>query len=188
LTGPEPVRGRPQETALSLVVAEADSVVADFRRRYLAATVAKRVPPHVTLLYPFATADAVDGGLISSLEELYASVRPFDFELARVGRFDAHVWLAPEPLDHFVELIRLTYENFPEYPAYGGEFAGSEPTPHLTIGGAGERTDIAALASIAERELGGSLPLPCVARTVSLLEEQPDGTWAKRAELPLGGR
>lgn len=160
--------------------------MADFRRRFDPAA-AKRIPPHVTLLYPFADADTIDGALISSLVELYASVPPLDFELTRVRRFEAHVWLAPEPRDRFVNLIRLTCARFPEYPPFGGAFAPHEPEPHLTIGQASEEIDIAGLVAAAERELAGRLPALCAARAVSLLEEQADGTWAERTVLPLGG-
>jgi 2'-5' RNA ligase len=185
VTGPEPVRGRPRETALSLVVPQAEPVVGDFRRRFNPTGVTRRIPPHVTLLYPFVAADRVDAALIESIRELYAGAAPFAFELAYVGRFEAHVWLGPEPKAWFVELIRLTWARFPECPPYGGEFAGEEPKPHLTIGEA-NGTGVDALAAIAERELGGRLPVVCAAGAVSLLEEQADGTWKRRAEFTLG--
>jgi 2'-5' RNA ligase len=188
LTAPEPVRGRPRETALSIVVEEAQALVGDFTRRFHPASVAKRIPPHVTLLYPFVDADGVDDDLISSLHELYAPVDPFDFELARVGRFDEVVWLAPEPRGRFVDLIRRTCSQFPEHPPYGGAYQGAEQRPHLTIGTAGGELDIDALASTAEAEMAASLPVRYKAQAVYLLEEQPDGTWAKRTALPLGGR
>jgi 2'-5' RNA ligase len=187
LTVVEPVRDRPRETALSIVVSEADALVAGFRNRFLTHTVARKIPPHVTLLYPFVDADLLDAGLIARLEVLYAPVEPFAFELAHVDRFPAHVWLAPEPRDRFVDLIRLTCAHFPDNLPYGGLFADSEPRPHLTIGEANVDMGIDDLAAEANRTVGPGLPLPCTARTVSLLEEQPYGTWASRAELALAG-
>jgi 2'-5' RNA ligase len=187
LIAPEPVRDRPRETALSLVVPEADALVDDFRRRFFTRTVARRIPPHVTLLYPFVDANAVDNALLVRLRELYAPVRPFEFELTRIERFPAHLWLAPEPRERLVELIRLTCAHFPECQPYGGSVPEGEPTPHLTIGEAGEDADVDGLATAAERDVGPGLPLSCAARTVSLLEERPDGMWDVRAELTLGG-
>lgn len=37
-----------------LIPVDADTLVADFRRRYNAATVARGFPPHITILFPFA--------------------------------------------------------------------------------------------------------------------------------------
>lgn len=187
MTAPEPVRGRPRETALTLVVAEAHALVDDFRRRFQPASVAKGIPPHVTVLYPFVDADTVDGELLAELVELYGAVEPFDFELTEVGRFRAAVWLAPEPRARFVDLIELTCARFPDHPPYGGEFAGSEPIPHLTVAADGD-TGLVAAAAAAERELAGRLPLACAARRVTLLEEQPAGTWGECAAFPLAGR
>jgi 2'-5' RNA ligase len=170
-----------RRTALSVVVPEADVVVADFRRRFDPGA-AKNVPPHVTLLFPFAPADTVDDALLDAVRGLYAGVDGFDFELVRVARFARHVWLAPEPKERFVDLIRLSSARFPEYPRYGGEFDEHDPVPHLTIG---EADDVESLAATAQRELGPGLPLPCSARKVTLLEEQPGLTWAARTKFAL---
>ena len=43
-----------------LVPVAADELVADFRRRFNAATVARRLPPHITVLFPFARVPALD--------------------------------------------------------------------------------------------------------------------------------
>jgi hypothetical protein len=183
LTQVEPVVGRPRETALSIVVPEAETPTVDFRTRFLMRTVARRIPAHITLLYPFVDADTVDAALLDEVRALYASSAAFAFTLARVETFAAHVWLAPEPRRRFIELIELTYARFPGCAPYGGKFAGSEPVPHLAIG---EGPDVDALRREAERSLAGSLPLRCRAHTVSLLEEQSDGTWAERAAFALG--
>ena len=168
-----------------VVVPEAEAPTAGFRARFLERSVARRLPAHITLLYPFADADAVDGGLLATLGSLYAGAEPFPFELARVDAFEAHVWLAPEPKERFIELIRLTWERFPDSRPYGAAVADSEPVPHLTVG---EGVDVEALRAEAERALGPALPIACTADSVTLLEEQPDGTWASRASFPLGAR
>jgi 2'-5' RNA ligase len=185
LTQPEPVVGRSCETALSVVVPEADAPTLDFRRRFLERTVSRKIPAHVTILYPFVTADAVDAQLLAELHRLYASAAPFAFRLANLGTFDAHLWLAPEPRERFVDLMELTFARFPECPPYGGAFAKSAPEPHLTIG---EGVDVDALRVEADRTVVPALPLPCTAGSVTLLEERTDGTWSERAAFPLGGR
>ena len=165
-------------TALSVVVDEVEPVVGDFRRRFDPA-VERRIPAHVTIVFPFAPLDELDG---AAIRELYAARQSFAFELARVERFPEHVWLAPEPRDRFAELISCTVERFPEYPPYGGAFA--EVIPHLTIA-SGEMVDDAEAA--ARRELGPLLPIPARAAEVTLLEEQPDETWSRRTGFALGG-
>ncbi len=185
MTQPAPVVGRSRETALSIVVPEAEAPTLAFRTRFLERTVAGRILAHVTLLHPFVDADAVDAELLAALRALYASAAPFSFTLARVATFDAHVWLAPEPRERFVELIELTCSRFPECPPYGDVFAGSDPVPHLTIG---EGDNVEALRDEAGRAFGGSLPLDCRADSVTLLEEHADGTWSASAAFLLGGR
>lgn len=182
MTSPEPVVGRARETALSIVIPEAEQPTAAFRARHLARAVARRIPAHVTVLYPFVEAEAVDGRLLERLSSHFAAFEPFEFELARIESFDAHVWLAPEPSERFIDVILRTCASFPEQPPYGGAFAGSVPTPHLTIG----EGDVALLLALAHRELGGRLPLGGRVETVALLEEQADGTWMQRAHFALG--
>ncbi|MGE5275147.1 MAG: hypothetical protein ACM3QU_15470 [Verrucomicrobiota bacterium] len=55
--------------------------------------------------------------------------------------------------------------------------------PHLTIA-SGETVDAGEVA--ARLELGPRLPIAARAAEVTLLEEQPDQTWATRTAFPLG--
>jgi 2'-5' RNA ligase len=167
-------------TALVVVLADDEPAVREFRRRHDPAS-RRRFPAHVTIVFPFVPAAAVDGGLLTALRELYAAAAPFDIELARVERFPEHVWLAPEPSERFVELIGLTTARFPDYVPYEGAFA--EVIPHLTVG-SGDGVD--AIDEAARRELAPHLPLHDRATGVSLLEEKPDGTWAEAASFALG--
>ena len=107
-----------RRTALVIVVPAAEPLVAGFRRRHDADAVARRIPPHVTIVFPFAPVETVDDRMVDDLEILYASSPAFDFELTRVGRFEEHVWLAPEPQRCFARLIELTAARFPEWPPY----------------------------------------------------------------------
>ncbi len=145
-----PGPGRPRETALSVVVPAAESLTLAFRRQHLARTIERKIPAHITLVYPFADADRLDADLTSAVEAVHADVAPFEFDLARIECFDAHVWLAPEPKEPFLHLIRTTYAAFPEFQPYGGAFADSPPTPHLTVGEVDEDLDISTLVAAAE--------------------------------------
>ncbi len=165
-------------TALAVVVDETESVVEDFRRRFDPA-VERRIPAHVTIVFPFAPPHVLDAGAV---QELYAALPSFAFRLERLERFPEHLWLAPEPQGRFVDLISRTVERFPDYPPYGGAFA--EVIPHLTIA-SGEAVDEAEAA--ARRDLGPRLPIAARVAEVTLLEEQSDETWRRRTAFALGG-
>ena len=179
-TGPA---GRERRAGLFVVV-PADDLVGDFRRRHHAASVARRLPPHVTIWFPFRPVAAVDDALRAELTRHFSGLAPFAAELTGVGSFARHVWLAPEPRDRFVELMQTTRERFQE--ASVGEEAHREPVPHLTIGEARRGEDVERLAALAREELEPLLPFGFVVAAVSLLEEGADGLWHELSRFELG--
>ena len=91
------------------------------------------VPPHVTLMFPFAPPSELTEGTIETLETLISGTESFKFSLAGVNQFDhGVVYLEPEPAGPFVELTRKISRQFGILP-FGGDF-GEEPVPHLTVG------------------------------------------------------
>jgi len=162
----------------------ADPLVEDFRRRHNASSVARRIPPHVTVLFPFALVAGVDTSLLTRLAEHFSTFPAFEAALGAVGRFEGVVWLAPEPRKRFVELIEATSRAFPAYPPYEGAFA--EPEPHLTIGELAEPGDGRLLTERAQAELGARLPFPFLVDAVELYEKLEDGTWRESARFGLG--
>ena len=163
---------------------EAEPLVASFRARYAAASVAEAIPAHITLLFPFVEAGRVDDALRALVEAHFAAALPFAAELSSVGRFEAYVWLVPEPRERFVELVTATWSRFPECPPYGGDFA--EIVPHLTVGGATEEVTTDEIVAAAGEELAPRLPLPFVADAAWLLVEQVDRTWVADERFPFG--
>ncbi len=142
----------PRECRTGLLIpVAANGLVADFRRRFNAATVARHLPPHITVLFPFARAAAVDGDLRADLATHFATFEPFEAELTRVGSFEGYVWLAPEPRERFVDLIATTCGRYPAFPPYEGE--GGEPEPHLTIAAIPKGEDAGRIVEIARSEL-----------------------------------
>jgi hypothetical protein len=125
------------------------------------------VPPHVTILFPFADAGVVDE---DAVRELVSRFPAFDFVLDRIEQFEEGTrWLHPEPSAPFVDLTEAVVERWPDHPPYEGAF--DEPIPHLTI----TVEDV-------------SLPIACRAREVQLIEEsEADGRWSVRASFPLYG-
>ena len=172
-----------RRTAL-LIEVPVEARVDEFRQRHLAATVARGLPAHVTVLFPFASATDVDARLRAEVEEHFRTITAFTAELTRVDHFDAHVWLAPEPHDRFSALLTETHARFPQFPPYGDAF--TEPVPHLTIAEAGAGESVDDLVEQAEHELGVGLPFGFTVDRVALFEELADGTWRQADSFELG--
>lgn len=167
------------ETALVIVVPEAEPLVSEWRAKY-DWSAQHGVPAHITLLYPFAPTERVDDELLGRLRELFASEAPVTFELPRVARFPEVAWLAPEPSEPFSALIELIAGRFPDYPPYEG--AHEEVIPHLTVAEGGPELQDRVEAALTEH-----LPIAARADDVALLFEGDDGLWFEAHRFPLSG-
>lgn len=159
----------PRRTALVVAVAEAEPYVAALRLAH-DPSAPLGAPAHITILFPFAAADAVDE---RALAELFAAHRAFDFELTSVEHFDDELtYLAPVPAEPFAALTRAVAEHWPAYPPYEGSV--ETVVPHLTVGETVLEIDV-------------PLPIACRAQDVVLLEEdEPGGRWRVRRRFALG--
>jgi hypothetical protein len=156
-------------TALIVAIPEAEPAVGALRLEH-DWSAARGVPPHVTILFPFADSADVDEDAIAGL---VAGVAAFAFELDRVERFDdGPVWLHPEPSAPFAALIDAVWRRFPDYPPYEG--AHDVVIPHLTVSDSPIEVDV-------------ELPIRATAREVTLIEEGADGRWSVRRRFPLQG-
>ena len=171
-----------RRTALVIVVAQAEELVADLRLQH-DRMAALGVPAHVTVLHPFTP--NVDDQVASTLDSLCAQVEPFDAHFMSTGRFPGGVvWLDPQPKDRFLGLIRLVQQAFPEWPPYGGAYA--QPVPHLTIASGVDETVADRVESDVVRQL---TERPTIAMSVShltLLEEGHDLRWTVGRTWQLG--
>ncbi|MCW7539451.1 2'-5' RNA ligase family protein [Aquabacterium sp. A7-Y] len=170
-------------TALAVQVPEAEPLVASLRERY-DPTVRLGVPAHITLLVPFMAPALVTPQVQGRIEEALKLVQPFDFELARVGRFPGVAYLAPQPAAPFIALTESLVRSFPAYPPYEGQF--STVIPHLTVAH-GEESDAVRAAAELEARLDVHGPLRCHCKAVVLLENST-GLWTqlRRFELAHG--
>jgi hypothetical protein len=159
----------PRRTALIVEVPGAEPAVGELRLQH-DRSAALGVPAHITILFPFADAAAVDE---DALAQLFGRFPAFDFTLDRIERFDTGiVWLHPEPSFRFVDLTAAIAERWPEHPPYEGEF--DEPIPHLTV----SETPI---------DFQPALPIAARAHEVTLIEEdESTGRWSRRRFFPLG--
>ena len=139
---PVPAPARPltaaaTETALVVLVPDAEPVVAEHRLRHDPAA-ADGVPAHVTVLYPFRA--EVDDATAAAVAAIAAAVPAFDATFRTTARFPGVVlYLDPEPAAPFRELIARCTAAFPDCPPYGGTIP--DPIPHLTVADGVRRTD-----------------------------------------------
>jgi 2'-5' RNA ligase len=167
------------ESALVIVVPEAEPLVSDWRVQY-DWSAQRGVPAHITLLYPFAPTEKVDHELLGQLRGLFGAETAITFELPRVARFPEVAWLAPEPSEPFKALIELIARRFPEYPPYEG--IHDEVIPHLTVAEGGPE-----LQDQVEAALTAHLPIAARADDVVFLYEGGDGLWFEAHRFPLSG-
>ncbi|GAA1877424.1 2'-5' RNA ligase family protein [Lapillicoccus jejuensis] len=133
-TPPAAIGTAATETAVVVLVPEAEPVVAPYRLE-LDRAAAWGVPAHVTVLYPFVDPVRLDDDVLTRLGAAVRAVPAFDAELTDVAWFgDDVAWLAPDPgaAAAFRALTAAAYGAFPDHPPYGG--AHDDAVPHLTLG------------------------------------------------------
>jgi 2'-5' RNA ligase len=134
------------------------------------------LPAHVTVLYPFRAAGAIDETLGRDLRDVAAHVDPFPVQLTHVGAFGPLLYLAPEPAAQFVTLTRLISDRWPEHQPYRGRHA--DTVPHLTVA---QRA-----TPELHNELEAILPVDAYARELWLVAIDARRRWVVRWRGPLG--
>jgi 2'-5' RNA ligase len=141
------------------------------------------VPPHITLLFPFASPDALDDQVRADVGRVIATEAAFPYVLREIGRWPGVVFVAPEPSVPFARLIERLAAEFPAYPPYGGAHALADIVPHLTIVES-ERTDYLDAAANA---LPALLPVRAFCREAWVIGHREGERWRTIWRLPLGG-
>src|SRR5215471_2767472 len=169
------------ESALIVAVPAAEPLVGRFREKF-DSSAAVGVPAHVTLLYPYLPPDSIGASEIAALTTLFASSPAFDVLFRRTARFGDHVlYLAPEPEDRLLELMRRIWARWPECPPYHGTIPKDVVRPHLTVtdGAGGEHMERIDLA------VAGGLPIASRFDEAQLIDDR-SGRWTTRATFALG--
>jgi 2'-5' RNA ligase len=174
-----------RRSALVVVADAAEPVLRETRRRYLHEAVERGIPAHITILFPFVPDPDVDDGTLDALRRLYAPVPAFAYALTSIESFPDAVWLAPRPVEPFLELVERTRAAFPDRPPYGDP--AQVPVPHCTIGTDDDPQRVAEMVDDLRARLAGRLPIPCRAVEVALVGEGPEGVWVTREVFPLAG-
>jgi 2'-5' RNA ligase len=166
------------ETALVVLLPELESLIGGWRRRYTGDG-ARGMPPHVTLIIPFADSSEVDQRL-DAVGRVLADFAPFEMALRETARFPELLYVRPEPAEPFVAMTEALMDAFPEFPPYRGEF--DEIVPHATVAQSDDET----LAAI-ERELVPQLPAQIGIERAWLVENAPAG-WRRHTAFPFERR
>ena len=166
------------ETALVLLLPELEPLIGAWRRRYTGDGV-RGMPPHVTLIGPFADSSEVDD-LLERLGRVLAAFAPFEVALRGTARFPGLLYLRPEPAEAFVAITQALVRAFPDFPPYAGEF--DEIVPHVTVAQADD--DVLAAA---DQELDAQLPVKSRVERAWLVEDTPGG-WRRHTAFPLERR
>ena len=168
------------ESGFIVCVPEAEAMVGSLRERF-DSSARLGVPAHVTILFPFMSPENITASVVQRVESVLREVQGFEFSLAKVARFPATAYLAPERAAPFIALTESLAREFPQFPPFGGEF----PTiiPHLTVAH-GSATE----AEVAQAELVSSLalhgPIMSVCSSVVLMENS-SGIWRQLHVFPL---
>jgi 2'-5' RNA ligase len=166
------------ETAVVALLPELEPLIGAWRRHHTVDG-ARGMPPHVTLISPFADSSDVNE-LLEPLGRALTSFTPFAFELRETARFPGFLYLRPEPGQAFVAITEALAQAFRAFPPYAGEFA--DIVPHVTVAQGDE--DVLATA---ERELRPQLPVRSRVERAWLVEDTPGG-WRRRTAFPLERR
>jgi 2'-5' RNA ligase len=166
------------DTALVVLLPELEPLIGAWRRRYTADG-PRGMPPHVTLIGPFAQTDEV-GNRLEGVARVLGAFAPFETTFRETARFPRLLYLRPEPAECFVAMTQALADAFPEFPPYAGAF--EEIVPHATVAESEEEV----LAGI-ERELRTQLPVRARVERVWLVENSPAG-WRRHTGFALERR
>jgi 2'-5' RNA ligase len=170
------------ESALVVLVPEAEAVAKRFRDRY-DPSAADGMSAHITLLYPFKTPDEVDDMTLGKLRDGFARFKPIQFALSAIRRFPEVLYLAPQPDDPFRQLTLAIWNLFPETPPYRGKWL--DITPHLSIAWHADEQQLSAIADDFAKASQGKLPIRAIASKVALMDNR-SGLWEVSATFSLG--
>lgn len=141
-------------------------------------SLAEHVPPHITVLVPWASPDDADA--LERLATVAGSLEPVEVGFESAGVFPGGtVFLEPTP--DLTPMVHGVLRAFPEFPAYGGDHP--DPHPHLTLsadGGAEVLADVEAVLA------SGPPPPRVLIDHLHVYAPDEDGVWRERDRVRLG--
>lgn len=117
------------QTGVIIPVPEAQPLLAAVAERYPEA-VRSGVPAHLSLLYPFLPADALDEHVLDELRKIFAGQVPTPVKFAACYRSGGFVALRPEPVEGVGALAGAVQSRWPDVVPYEGLH---DADPHVTV-------------------------------------------------------
>ena len=171
------------ESVILIPVPDAEFAVRSLREQYDPVCL-RGIPAHITVLYPFYAPHLITPDMIHVLEEMFAAVEPFAFDLAFIRTFPNAVYLEPAPREPFIRLTQAVYTAFPDRPPCSGKFP--DVNPHLTIAQVGEDQDRAQIQAEIEESVADLLPIHAQATKAVLSAQDERGHWTVKKSMNFG--
>lgn len=172
------------ESALVVLVPEAEELVRPFRERF-DSSAAAGLGAHITLLYPFVEPAKVGESTLDILTECFRGFAPIAFRLTAIRRFPIEtLYLAPDPGEPFRKLTLAIWQRFPDRPPYGGAYP--DIVPHLSIGRFIDAEEMDRTAGDLAAVLDETPAIEAYSSAVVLIENTT-GRWVARNSFQLGG-
>lgn len=172
------------QSALVIRLLQIGEIVERYRRNHTTDG-AEGMPPHVTLLYPFLTAEEYTPRAEARLADVSATFRPFSLHVGGIRRFPGVLYLEVSPREPILHLIERLVEVFPACLPYGGTIPLRDLVPHVTLAvdPADDRlADIArAFARETARVTFERMPVEAVSMAV-----KASGRWRQLCSFPFG--
>jgi 2'-5' RNA ligase len=176
-----PTDGLTSESALVVLVPEAEPLVGPFRERYDPSASAG-MPAHITINYPFLPMEPNWYVALERLDEVLGAFSGFEFSFSEIRRFPDVLYLAPDPQRPFKDMISAVASAFPESPPYAG--AIPEITPHLTVAQVEDAGALNKIAASFARAAEDQMPITGRAESVWLMDNR-GGLWKREFEFEL---
>jgi len=175
-----PERGTIAMVSAVIIRASLPAPLERLRRRSVA-DANQGVPAHMTLLYPFVEATALDSSIRRQLASIARAHMPIDYRLAGPAAWPDTIYIAVDPAEPFQALQADLAGAFAAYPIYGRE-AGFAFVPHVTIAEGRFIENPRVIRSPA----WDSLPAAGRADAIEVIAEDPDGRWRLQWRMRLG--
>lgn len=166
------------QSGVVIPVPEADPLLTAVGERFPEA-VRAGVPAHVSVLYPFLPAEALDDRVVDALSELFAQQPVMSVEFAECYRRGQFVALRPDPSRGLQELTNAVCARWPGLVPYDGAYGDVEP--HLTVA---LRTAGSRAAAVEHELVPQRLPIRSELREAWLLVF--DGRWRLHQRFAFG--
>ena len=168
------------ESAIIVPVPEAESLVGRLREKF-DPSARLGVPAHLTLLYPFIEPGRIGDSVIAALRSFASEHPAFAYCLRSTGRFRDTLYLAPDPMQPFVDLVERLVERFPGHPPYRGQFGSI--VPHLTVAH-GNDLPLRLLEAELRSQPGFKTGIPARCQALVLIENTSE-RWRERERFAL---